>query len=76
MRVSVKELEQLARLLSGEDRAHLAELLLESLRETPMAEIEAAWTQEVEQRVAAYERGELATHSAEEVFAEARRIAK
>ena len=76
MTESVKELERQARQLPAEERAQLAELLLESLREGPIAEIEAAWAVEIQERVAAFERGELRTYPAEEVFAEARRIAK
>ena len=76
MTESVKELERQARQLSVEERAQLAELLLESLHEGPVAEIEAAWTIEIRERVASFERGELQTYPAEEVFAEARRIAK
>ena len=76
MTESVKELERQARQLSAEERAQLAELLLESLHEGPIAEIEAAWAVEIQERVAAFERGELRTYPAEEVFAEARRIAK
>ena len=40
-------------------------------RDSPVAEIEAAWDLEIEKRIAAFDRGELATFSAEEVFAEA-----
>ena len=72
----LKELEQQAKALTPEERARLAEVLLESLQDAPMAEIQAAWDREVEQRVAAYDRGELQTFSAEDVFAEARRLAR
>ena len=72
----LKELERQARTLTAEERALLAELLLESLRDTPLAEIEAAWDREIEERAAAYDRGELKTFSAEDVFAEARRLAR
>jgi putative addiction module component (TIGR02574 family) len=75
-RHTLKELEAQARSLSPEDRARLAESLLESLREAPIAEIERAWEREVSERVAAYDRGELPTFSAEDVFAEARRLAR
>ena len=71
----VAELVEQARTLSPEDRSRLVDLLLESLHESPLAEVEAAWTKEIERRVAAYERGEVQTYAAEEVFAEARRIA-
>ncbi|MDE3018922.1 MAG: addiction module protein, partial [Nitrospirota bacterium] len=57
-------------------RAQLAEFLLESLRDASDAEIKAAWDREIEERVAAYDRGELKTFSSEDVFAEARRLAR
>jgi len=71
-----KELEQKAKSLTLEERAELVEKILESMHETPLPGIEAAWTREIENRVAAYERGELKTVSAEDVFAEARRLAR
>jgi putative addiction module component (TIGR02574 family) len=71
---TLKELEQQAQMLTPEERARLVEVLLESLREAPSAEIEAAWDREIEQRIAAYDRGEVQTFSAEDVFAEARRL--
>ena len=73
---ALKELEERAQSLSAEERAQLAETLLESLQEAALAEIEAAWDREIEERVAAYDRGELQTISAEDVFAEARRLAR
>jgi len=75
MSTTLKELEHQARSLSPEERARLADVLLESIRDAPVAEIEAAWDLEIERRVAAFDRGELATFSAEDVFAEARRLA-
>lgn len=71
----VEELANRGRSLAPDERARLVELLLESLHEPPLAEIEAAWDAEIKRRVEAYERGEVQTYSAEEVFAEARRIA-
>jgi len=72
----LKELEEQAKALTPEERARLADVLLESLQDGTIADIEAAWDREIEQRAAAYDRGELQTISAEEVFAEARRLAK
>ena len=72
----LKELEQQAKALTPEERARLAEVLLESIQDAPIAEIKDAWDREIEQRVAAYDRGELQTISAEDVFAEARRLAR
>lgn len=75
MAASFKEIEQQARALAAEDRAKLAETLLESLR-APLSEIEAAWAQEIEERVAAFDRGETQAYAAEDVFAEARRLTR
>ena len=71
----VAELAERSRALATEDRSRLVELLLETLHEPPLSEIEAAWDKEIERRVAAHERGEVETYSAEDVFAEAGRIA-
>jgi hypothetical protein len=49
--------------------------LLESLH-SPLADVEAAWSEEIERRVAAFDRGEIDTYPAEDVFADARRIAR
>lgn len=73
---ALKELEKRAQSLTANERAQLAEFLLESIQEPPVAEIEAAWDREIEERDAAYDRGELQTISAEDVFAEARRLAR
>jgi putative addiction module component (TIGR02574 family) len=73
MSESLAELEQQARALSPDDRARLAEVLLESLQETPLSEVQAAWNREIEERIAAYDRGDLQAFAAEDVFAEARR---
>ena len=73
---TLKELEAQARSLSPEERARLAESLLESLHDAPVAEIEKAWEAEIAERVAAYDRGEVPTFTAEDVFAEARRLAR
>ena len=76
MSTSLAELEKEARALSPDERAHLAEVLLESLHDTSLSEIEAEWEREIIERVAAFDRGELATYPAEDVFAEARRLAR
>ena len=71
----VAELVERGLSLEPEDRSRLVELLLESLNEPPLPNVEAAWDEEIKRRVAAYERGEVETYAAEDVFAEARRIA-
>jgi putative addiction module component (TIGR02574 family) len=71
----VADLAERAKSLGPEDRVRLVELLLDSLHDEPIAEVEAAWEDEIRRRVQAFERGEVKTFSAEEVFSEARRIA-
>lgn len=75
MSASLEQIEEQARVLTPEERAKLAESLLESLH-SPLAEIEKAWADEIEQRVAAFDRGEIPAYPAEDVFAEARRITR
>lgn len=75
MAASLKQIEEQARALSAEERAKLAESMLESLQ-TPVSEVEAAWAEEIERRVAAFDRGEMPTYAAEDVFAEARRLSR
>ncbi len=75
MSASLKQIEEQARALSPEDRANLADSMLESLR-TSVSEIETAWAEEIERRVAAFDRGEICSYAAEDVFADARRLAQ
>lgn len=75
MQNSLKNLEEQALSLNPEERAKLAEVMLKSLS-APLAEIESAWSQEIEQRVAAYDRGDITSYPAEDVFAEAMQIGK
>ena len=76
MAASLEEIEQQARGLTAEERAKLAETMLESLRAPIDAEIEFAWAREIEERVAAFDRGETPAYAAEDVFAEARRLSR
>ena len=73
---TLEKLQTQARSLSPEERAKLADFLLDSLRDAPLAEIEQAWEREIEERVAAFDRDDQPTISAESVFAEARRLAR
>lgn len=75
MNTLLKQIEEQAISLNPEERAKLAEVMLESLS-LPLAEIEESWAQEIEQRVAAYDRGEIPSFAAEDVFAEAKRVGK
>ncbi|MEO8125228.1 MAG: addiction module protein [Burkholderiales bacterium] len=71
----VTELAAQGRALPPEERVRLLDLLLESLEETQGTEIENAWNAEITRRVAAHERGEGKLYDAEQVMAEAARIA-
>lgn len=73
MSASLKQIEEQARALSAEERAKLAESMLESLH-VVVSEIEAVWAEEIERRVTAFDRGEIPAYAAEDVFAEARRL--
>ena len=73
MTALLKQLEEQARTLSPEDRARLAETMLESLQPS-IPEIDCAWAEEIERRVDAVDRGLMPTHSAADVFAEAKTI--
>lgn len=75
MSTSLKKIEEQAKALSAEERAKLAESMLESLH-APVSEIEAAWAEEIERRVVAFDRGEIPAYAAEDVFAEARRLSR
>lgn len=70
----VEELSARAKALPAEDRARLAEELLESLLEEADFEAEADWDREIERRVAEIESGAARLIPAEEVHAEARRL--
>jgi putative addiction module component (TIGR02574 family) len=74
MKSDLEQIEDRARALNHEERAKLAESMLESLHE-PIADVESAWVEEIEMRVAAFDRGELPSYPAEEVFAEANSLA-
>ena len=71
-----REIEEQAKSLPPEERASLAESLLESLQQEGIAEVEAAWEQEIDGRVAALRRGEVELIDGEAVLAELRQIAR
>lgn len=73
MSSSLHQIEEQARSLSAEDRAKLAEFMLESLH-TSIEEIEAAWPEEIALRIEAFDNGDISAYTAEQVFAEARQI--
>jgi putative addiction module component (TIGR02574 family) len=71
----IDELSRKARALPPEERIRLAEELLSSVQDSD-EEIEAAWAEEIERRLAEVESGTAKLIPAEEVFAEIRRLLK
>jgi putative addiction module component, TIGR02574 family len=59
--------------LPDEEKASLVDHLIQSMRGID-PEVERAWDEEIGRRVTAYEAGEATTYSAEEVFAELRKL--
>lgn len=74
MSALLDELSEKARSLTIEERAQLAQELLESVERDSDPDVQAAWEAEIASRIAKYERGEAKLISAEEVFAAARRL--
>ncbi len=72
---TVAELARRVRALAPEDRARLVDLLLDSLEDSPDPAVEEVWRHEIRRRIAAYERGEAQLYDADEVMAEAKRLA-
>ena len=70
------ELSQRAQHLSPEERAQLAQELVESLQQEVPPDVGTAWDEELRGRVASYERGDVKLIPAEDVFAEARRLTR
>jgi putative addiction module component (TIGR02574 family) len=67
------ELSARAMTLTAEDRAQLAQALLQSVDAEVEPEVDAAWDAELARRIAALEAGTSRLHRAEDVFEEARR---
>jgi len=72
---SANDLARLGLALTPDERTRLIDLLLESLHEPTLAEIDQTWSLEVERRLVEYDRGEIKGITAEHVFAKARSIA-
>lgn len=76
MSQAFRKIEEEGKNLPPEQRSRLAESLLESLEQEGIAEIEAAWEQEIQARVAAHRRGEEEAIDGETVLAELRSVAQ
>lgn len=69
----IEELRSQARALPPADRVRLAEELLATVHE-PDGDVEAAWDEEIRNRIAEIDAGTANLIPAEEVFAEVRRL--
>jgi len=69
MSANAEKVLQEALNLPLQDRAEVLERLLATFHEPPDAELDELWAQEAEDRIDAFDRGELSSVSAEEVFA-------
>jgi putative addiction module component (TIGR02574 family) len=68
MAKSLSEIESEARQLSMQERARLVRRLLASLESEDEGDVEQAWLDEAERRLAAFRSGESSARPAEEVF--------
>ena len=71
----VEEIAAQGRTLRPEERVRLMDPPLESLDEPATQSIERAWAAEIKRRVLAHDRGEGELFGAEEVMAEAEKLA-
>ena len=76
MKDQVVELAERGKALAPDDRSRLVDMLLESLHEASLGEVAAAWDEEVERRLAAYDQGEVQAFDGEEVLAKAQALAR
>ncbi|MCY7306954.1 MAG: addiction module protein [Rhodoferax sp.] len=67
------ELSSKAMALSPVERARLADLMVESLDQAPLTDIDQAWIQLAQQRAEEVRTGTAKTYDADDVIAEARR---
>jgi putative addiction module component (TIGR02574 family) len=70
------DLVQKGKALPPEERERLVDILLESLEEPSLANVNAEWEAEIGRRLAEYDRGGVRAVDAAEVFAKASAIAR
>jgi len=66
------ELEKQSRLLTAQEKATLARILIEGLDPSQDREVEQVWIAEAQRRYQAYLRGEIEAHDGDEVMTRAR----
>ncbi len=67
-----EQLEKQARMLTPQEKASLARILIEELDTTSDTDVERLWIEESQRRYEAYLRGELKSVSGERVMSRAR----
>ena len=67
MDTQAEQVLQIALSLSADDRAEIAESLIQSLDEGRAAEIEAAWSEKIKRRIEQIDKGEVQFVPADEV---------
>ena len=75
MQDQVTELVRQGRALPPSERERVVDGLLESLNSPAAGSLDLSWEQEIERRMAEYDRGDVQAVDAEAVFAKARHIA-
>ena len=72
MSALLDELEKQSRLLTAEEKATLARILIEGLDPSQDRDVEQVWIAEAERRYQAYLRGEIEAHDGDEVMTRTR----
>ena len=72
MSALLDELEKQSRLLTAQEKATLARILIEGLDPSQDRDVEQVWIDEAQRRYQAYLRGEIEAHDGDEVMTRAR----
>ena len=72
MSALLDEMEKQSRLLTPQEKARLARLLIEDLDSSVDSEVEHVWIAESQRRYQAYLKGEIEAHPGDEVMTRAR----
>ena len=72
MSALLDELEKQSRLLTAEEKATLARILIKGLDQSTVSDIEQLWISESQRRYDAYLKGEIEAHPGDEVMTRAR----
>jgi putative addiction module component (TIGR02574 family) len=72
MSALLDEMEKQSRLLTPQEKARLAHILIEDLDASIDSEVEQVWITESQRRYQAYRKGEVAAHPGDEVMTRAR----